>query len=290
MNKKKIVGFVVSIVVLIIILVCLINYIRQKPSLNPVAVNSEVITYYCKECIIKAVYGKNDITLSFDNEKVLLLPQTISGSGIRYELGTTTFVSKGEYAFLTEGDKQTYTNCVGGNQSSDKYINTYSDISKTFSFSYPNQLILSGGDVGYSQNWAVGSDKLGLLLTVVNIPKSFMPAKTNFSEAKFTVGTSVDPDAIKNCLIYNFGGVGTTSDVIVNNRKFTKMNFIDVGAGNYYDTTSYRTVYNGQCYAIEYTIHSSSINNYSPDQGIKAFDKTKIIHVLDGIIGSFKFL
>jgi len=281
---------VVTILVLIIIVICLVFYFSKQKSQKPLETQPNVVTYYCQEGILKASYNKDSVTLTLNNGIILALPQVVSGSGVRYELGTTTFVSKGENALLTEGGEQTYTKCVDGNQISSKYINTYSDASRIFSFSYPNIFILSGGDMGYSQNWAVNSDKLGLLLVFVNIPKSFMPVKTNFGEAKFTVGTSADSDTIKNCLSYSYSGVGTTSEVIINNRKFTKINFTDVGAGNYYDTTSYRTIYNEQCYVIEYTIHSSSIYNYSPDQGIKTFDKDKIDHVLEGILGSFKFL
>ena len=104
------------------------------------------------------------------------------------------------------------------------------------------------------------------------------------------MGTSADPNAIKNCLVYTNGNVGTSSEVTINGRKFTKMNFTDAGAGNYYDTTSYRTIYNNQCYAVEYIIHSSNIYNYSPDQGVKEFDKTKITSILERIIQSFKFI
>ena len=290
MNIKNKIWSWIVVLILIIIVICLVFYVFKQKLQKPLEAQPNVVTYYCQEGILKASYNKDSVTLTLNNGIILALPQVVSGSGVRYELGTTTFVSKGENAILTEGDEQTYTKCVDGYQISSKYINTYSDASKTFSFSYPNTLILSGSDIGYSQDWAVGSDKFGLLLTVVNIPKSFMPVKTNFGEAKFTVGTSADSDAIKNCLSYSYGGVGTTSEVIINNRKFTKMNFTDVGAGNYYDTTSYRTIYNEQCYAIEYTIHSSSIYNYSPDQGIKTFDKDKIDHVLEGIAGSFKFL
>jgi hypothetical protein len=184
---------------------------------------------------------------------------------------------------------QTYTNCVAGTETASENTNTYTDASKTFSFSYPNQFTLSGGDIGYSQDWRATTSNLGLLLVVVHVPQSFLP-KTNFGEAKFTVGTSVDLDAIKNCLISDNGNTGTVSEVTIGSRKFTKITFTDVGAGNYYDTTSYRTVYNNQCYAIEYTIHSTNIQNYSPDQGIKEFDKGRITSVLESIAQSFKFI
>ena len=94
-----------------------------------------------------------------------------------------------------------------------------------FSFSYPNQFVLSGGDIGYSQDWSAATNNLGLLLTVVNIPRTFFTENTNFGEAKFTVGTSADPDAVKNCLEYNYGETGTTSEVMIGSRQFTKINF-----------------------------------------------------------------
>jgi hypothetical protein len=198
-------------------------------------------------------------------------------------------VSKGDNAFLTQKNVTTYTNCVAGNQTVSGNVNTYTDAEKTFSFSYPNQFILSGGEIGFSQDWNYNASSSGMLLAVVNIPRSFMPG-TNFGEAKFSVGTSADPSAVKGCLTSDFGNFATTTKVTIGNRVFTKIVYTDVGAGNYYDVTSYRTVYNGQCYAVESLIHSSNILNYSPDQGIKQFDRLKISLVLEGMAQSFKIL
>ena len=293
MNKKNI-STTIIIILLILTVIAIGSYIytgqnQQISTPVPVQTNSNTVIYYCDNGIIKAEYGDNNVSLSLKDGRNITLPQTISGSGIRYELGTTTFSSKSANAFLTENNIQTYSNCVSGNQTTNQDINTYTDSSKTFSFSYPNKFILSGGDIGYSQDWTMGSSDLGILLTVVKIPQSFLP-KTNFGEAKFTVGTSADPDAIKNCLTQNSGNVGTTSEVLINSRKFTKIESVDVGAGNYYDTTSYRTLYNDQCYSIEYTIHSTNIFNYSPDQGVKEFNKTDITHILENIVQNFKFI
>lgn len=287
MKSKKFVWYIFSLIVLILVIYSISYFVSKKSNTN-LKTETNKVTYFCKEGILKAKYQKDNVTLLFKDVKNLTLPQTFSGSGIRYEFGTTTFVSKGGFAFLTEGDKQTYTNCVSGQEIKNMGINTYTDSSKTFSFSYPEQFILSGGDIGYSQDWSVGTDKLGQLLTVLDIPRTLMP-KTNFAGSKFTVGRSADPDAVKNCLVYNYGGMGTTSEATIGERKFTKMTFTDAGAGNFYETTSYKTIYNEQCYVIEYNIHSTNIYNYSPDQGIKSFDKAKIVHILEGIVESFSF-
>ena len=286
MNKRDIIWIIITILVLFGFVV---GYEEQKFS-GSVEKNSNAVAYYCEEGVLNAIYSTSSVSLSLKDGRTIVLPQVMSGSGIRYEFGTTTFVSKGDNAFLTEGNAETYTKCVAGKETSDQNINTYTDTSKTFSFSYPNQFVLSGGDIGYSQDWSAATNNLGLLLTVVNIPRTFFTEKTNFGEAKFTVGTSADPDAVKNCLEYNYGETGTTSEVMIGSRQFTKINFTDAGAGNYYDTTSYRIIYNNQCYAIEYTIHSTNIYNYSPDQGVKEFDKAKVTSILESIVQSFRFL
>ena len=258
----------------------------QTPA--PITVNA--VSYYCTEGTLKAVYGKNEVSVTFPDGHALSLPQSISADGGRYESGTIVFWNKGDNAFITEGDKTTFSNCVTGNQTSSGDLNTYTDPSKLFSFTYPSQFNLSGGDGSYTMDWsAAGNGSLGMLFTKISIPKSFLPS-TNFGEAKFTVGASADPSAVKNCLLIENGSKVKNPKVMIGNTAFSEITLSDAGAGNFYETTSYRTVRDGECYAVEYTIHSTNIGNYSPDQGIKEFDKTKITSVLENIVQSFKFL
>ena len=77
---------------------------------------------------------------------------------------------------------------------------------------------------------------------------------------------------------------------MIDDHPFSKFTLNDAGAGNLYETTSYRGLFDGDCYAIEYTIHSTNIGNYSPDQGVKEFDKVKVQEELEKILDSFKFL
>lgn len=290
-NKKNLIFISIIILILLVFIFGFYKNRNKEQSFitSTTNENPNTITYYCQGGIIKAIYGEKNVSLSLKNNRNITLPQTISGSGIRYESGITTFSSKGDNAFLMENNIQTYTNCIAGTETSYQDMNTYTNASKTFLFSYPNQFILSGGAIGFSQDWRTETTDLGLLLNVIYIPQSFLP-NTNFGEAKFTVGTSIDLNAIKNCLTSDNRNMEVINKVIINSREFTKITFTGVGAGNYYDTTSYRTLYNNQCYAIEYTIHSTNIYNYSPDQGIKEFDKIKINSVLENIVQSFKFI
>ncbi len=165
----------------------------------------------------------------------------------------------------------------------------YADPNKLFSFSYPSAFTLSGGSTDYVQDWMVNSTADGLLLVKVVVPQSFEP-KTNFGDAKFTVGTSPHPAAVSGCLAAPASGTPVQKSLVtINGVPYTRYVSSDAGAGNLYTTTSYRTVHNGQCYAIEYTIHSSNIQNYPSNSGITAFDEAKVQQALESIVQSFKF-
>lgn len=252
------------------------------------------ITYYCKEGIIKALYGKDTVELTFSDGHKESMNISMSASGARYESGTRVFWTKGDNAFMQDGDNQIYSKCVAGSTSTDEQgKSTYTDNAKSFSFSYPSQFSIYGGDVGYIPDWSyLSSQTSGVILSEVYVSKTFLP-NTNFSEAKFIVGASSDPDAVKKCLkpdgVSGENGKGT-EDVIIDSKNFTKSSMNDAGAGNYYEVTSYRTVYNDSCYSIEYMIHSTNISNYSPDQGVTQFNPAPIRSILGSMAESFKFL
>ncbi len=140
-----------------------------------------------------------------------------------------------------------------------------------------------------TDDWSMNAfGTVGLKAFELDIPKMFEP-QTNFADAKLTVGRSGDAMAVKECLSPGTEGSTSFAATTINGIDFLKATSSDAGAGNYYETTSYRTLHAGQCYAIEYTIHSSQIGNYPPEYQLKPFDKTKLTDVLDRIVGTFKF-
>lgn len=283
-----------SLWVLVILVIAGLGFVVYRSSKKvavlppPTPPSTTVVDYFCKEGTIIASYGTGSVAISLSDGRTLTLPQVMSGSGIRYESDNIDFISKGNNAFLQEKAVTTYNDCVAGSQVSSGTTNTFTDATKLFSFSYPVGFTLSGV-LGFTTDWRVQSTDSGLQLAQVYIPRSYQPG-TNFSEAKFTVGTSSDPHAVTNCPTEGDGNPVKKSTVTINGTPYTKLSFGDAGAGNFYDTTSYRTLRDGQCYTIEYTIHSTNIGNYSPDQGIVEFDKIKIQNTLDGMVQSFKFL
>lgn len=157
-----------------------------------------------------------------------------------------------------------------------------------FSFEYLTDSALSEKANAETQDWKQGSTTFGMLLATVTIGDDFEP-KTNFRDAKFTVGTSTATSSVASCLTEGSGEASSTPTTI-NGTTFSKIMFSDAGAGNFYETTSYRTLKGVECYAVEYTIHSTNIGNYSPDQGITEFDKVKVQGVLEATVQSFKLL
>jgi hypothetical protein len=153
----------------------------------------------------------------------------------------------------------------------------FTDKNNTFSFDY-NSLFTLG---------ELGNHMPGTLIAEVDIPSTYLP-NTNFSDAGFYVEKQTDVNAIKNCLVTSNGEVDK-GPASMSGYPFRKITLSDAGAGNFYETTHYRGIVGRNCYIIGYTIHSTNIGNYSPDQGIKEFDKIKVQTELENIVNSFRF-
>jgi membrane-bound inhibitor of C-type lysozyme len=248
------------------------------------------VTYFCTQGTFDALFTDGQVELTLGTRKVTL-PQVRSGSGIRYEANGLTLVGKGSNALLTENGMTTYDNCLAGNVSASGAgtgLRAFEDAGHTFTFIYPTAFMLSGGEMGYTQSWRINATTSGLVLAVVTVPRTYEPG-TNFADAKFTVGVSSDPSAITLCAVAANGDIAQ-GQTTLNGITFNKFTFGGAGAGNFYDTTSYRTIYDGDCYVVEYTIHSTNIANYPPERGIKEFNKAKVQDALLGIVKSFTFI
>lgn len=154
-----------------------------------------------------------------------------------------------------------------------------------FTLEYQKDVIAK--DYNETSTWRTNTETDGGFHVGILIPGSLQP-NTNFREAKFTVGSSSDSVAITECLLPT-NGERAKGEVTINDVVFKKITLTNAGAGNYYDTTSYRTMHEGICYAVEYTIHSTNIGNYSPEQNIKEFDTAFIVKILEDMVKSFEF-
>jgi hypothetical protein len=162
-----------------------------------------------------------------------------------------------------------------------------------WSIAYPIDFDITDNYVSTpTDNWREGAaGGPGVQPFVLTIPRVFEP-QTNFADAKLTVGMSSDATAVAQCLEIEPTGPPDqlpTSTATINGTVFTIFHLNDAGAGNFYETTSYRTLRAGQCWAIEYTIHSGNIGNYPLEYGLKPFNEAMLHDVLDRIVGTFKF-
>jgi membrane-bound inhibitor of C-type lysozyme len=279
------------IIVLILVAVGAYAYSRSHHT-SPQVVSTA--SYLCRDGkTMDASFTATDVTLTLSDTRAFVLPQVMSGSGVRYEKNGVVFVGKGDNAFLTEQGTETYVDCVvndsplTGPSGSTKQ---FADAGGTFTFTYPDTVTVSGGDLGYTTSWMQNATSTGLVLAKALLSNAIAP-KTNFSEATLIVGTSADPSAVATCLTNNptGGPVQPATTKTINGTTYTVLHSSDAGAGNRYDTTSYRTVRSNQCYVIEYTVHSTAIGNYDPSQGIKEYDPNAVVSVMEGIVQSFRF-
>ncbi len=207
----------------------------------------------------KIVDVRGSFTKAGDNEKYDIIG-TIT-------VETIVSVNEGE-PVGTESEMQGYTN------------NEYN-----FSLEYSADFKQLSEDDNARLPWSYGSSRAGLRLVTVDLPREIMP-KTNFAGASVSVGISRDSAEVGGCII---GDSEPAETKTINKATFVIEKFNDAGAGNFYETTSYRILRDNVCIALEATMHSTNIQNYSPEQGIKEFDKARIQEVLDEVVNSFKF-
>ncbi|MEO5646542.1 MAG: MliC family protein [Candidatus Paceibacterota bacterium] len=299
MTFKKVV-FYIAVLVLLAIAAYQFTHkpvTSQIPVVTTPVVTTPIVTstaqYSCSMGkTIAANFSDQLAAITLSDGRAFSLAQTVSADGAQYTKDNISFITKGNQAFLQENNATTFENCVVDTTTGTAVngYKTYTDQGKTFIFTYPEAFTLAGGGIGYTENWKTNTDgTLGLVLIALNSPADYLP-KTNFGDAKFTVGTSSDPKAVKGCLVDTSGQGVVKSTVVINKVPYTKFVSVDAGAGNRYETNSFRAIQNQQCYTIEYTIHYAVLENYDPSSGIKAFDQKKVHEVLDGIVKSFAFL
>lgn len=113
--------------------------------------------------------------------------------------------------------------------------------------------------------------------------------KTNLGEAGIYVGATTTPLITSLCMIPDASqGEVASSTRTINDVSFDVFTSNDAGAGNYYDRTALRTMYNGTCYEIVEMLHSAQIGNF-PAGTVTPFDRNEFIGYLDAMVNTFAF-
>ena len=113
-------------------------------------------------------------------------------------------------------------------------------------------------------------------------------SNTNLTEAYFLFGSSGATDMVQNCTQpVSFGGPENMLDERnVNGVKFIHSQGGGVAAGNIYEQTYYRAAYQGVCYEVTFFVHYGNIGNYSPDSGVKEFDRAALMQKFETILST----
>jgi hypothetical protein len=169
----------------------------------------------------------------------------------------------------------------------------YANQNPSFSFSHPSDWgVKKAAPQGQTASfWSELSQTPGQTFVTVTSPTNFM-AGTNFHDARFSIGESTNARALSQCTTplptaNNPQGNGVEK-VTIDGVNFTKLSRTGAGAGNRYETVSYRTVKDNTCYALEYQIHYSPIDFYQ-GTNTKQFDQAKVEQMLQNMAGSFRF-
>ena len=195
---------------------------------------------------------------------------------INLENATGTVTMSPEDYYNVPGEWQTDTHADGG-----------------FSIAAPTDFTIDAiySNVSVSDWSELSSGVMGLKMFTVGIPAAFEP-QTNLAGATLSVGKSSASAAITNCLQPEHDerpGMGYQATTTINGITFSITKFSGAGAGNLYDTTTYRTLRANACWSVEYTIHSTQLANWPAAYQLKQFDAKKLTDVLDLMVGTFKF-
>ncbi|MDB4939696.1 MAG: hypothetical protein JWO40_121 [Candidatus Doudnabacteria bacterium] len=156
---------------------------------------------------------------------------------------------------------------------------TYKNSTYSFQFQYPADMAF------VTPNYALLNDKV----TELQIPKTDYP-NTNFGDAAFSVSASY-AKTLASCLAMNppENGDGFKTTVQINGVTFYTTSGAGAGAGNRYDTKTYRTLVGAQsCIELNETVHTSAIGNY-PAGTVTAVDINAVQSRLDQVLNTFKF-
>jgi len=111
---------------------------------------------------------------------------------------------------------------------------------------------------------------------------------TNLLEAYFLFGSSSDGTLLQTCMqpVSLGGPENIIGEETVDNLQFTHSKGGGIAAGNIYELTYYRTVYEDVCYEVTYFVHYGNIGAYSPGSGVQEFDRAALMQRFKAVLST----
>lgn len=156
-----------------------------------------------------------------------------------------------------------------------------------FSVFYPDAFeVQEDGAERFSEEfWSQLSELSGESHVTLYLPSTYQPG-TNFSEAWVHVGSSEVIAALDACTQPE--NAGEEEETAIQNVPFQVFSTTDAGAGNIYETKSYRTLRKGVCYAIETVVHTTNIGT-EPAGAVEPYDADAVGALLEQVVATFTF-
>ena len=158
---------------------------------------------------------------------------------------------------------------------------TYTNSALGFTIQYPSTAAASETDFnGYVQTTQTP-------VTSFVLPAS-MSAGTNLGTAGVYVGATSSASIVASCTSASTStGETAQGTQTIGTQQFAVFSSSDAGAGNFYETKSYRTVANGSCLEINETLHSGNIDNY-PVGAVTEFNHDEFSGILEAIVHTYQ--
>jgi membrane-bound inhibitor of C-type lysozyme len=282
----------ILLVVIIVIALGVWWFLGKKPS-GSIVQNDQTIHYVClNNKTIDATFSKGGptaqvqpgeqptptgyVALKLSDGRSLNLPQTISGSGIRYgnKDESIIFWSKGNGAFVLENNQQTYMGCVSVATDPGGLPGVFSSGSEGFSIRYPQDYTVTEG---YKyQELGPGRSIGGVKFT---IPTALAQGTNLGNDSYFSVESIASTTSCDASLFLD----GAKSRVLLDNgTNYSFASSTGAGAGNRYEEWVYAFPGTNPCTAVRYFIHYGVIENY-PTGSTKEFDKGSLLKQFDAM-------
>ena len=218
------------------------------------------------------------VALTLSDGRTMTLPQTISADGIRYANADESFVfwSKGNGAFIQEGNTNTYNNCVVlAPDTTDSLPQSYVDAQGTFSIRYPAGYTSDASHV--YQALGPGKDIPGVSFTIA----ASVSAGTNLGSDSYVSVEHLQSNTC-NANLFLDSSAPTAVAMTDGGIQYSVASSTDAGAGNRYEVWVHAIPGTNPCTAVRYYIHYSAIENY-PAGAVQEFNHQALLTQFDSI-------
>lgn len=223
--------------------------------------------------------ANGSVALSLSDGRSLTLPQTISGSGIRYANADESMVfwEKGNTAFMTESGTTTFGGCVLVSMlQGQENWQTFASSTMGITFKYPP------GYTAAAQAYTEMGPGKTIFGEKATIPASLAQGINLGSDSYASVEELPNAQSCTADQFLDLGNGATLKSVTDGDFTYSFASTTGAGAGNRYEEWVYAIPGSNPCTAVRYFIHYSVLENY-PAGTVTAFNESALLSDFDGI-------